>query len=57
MSDMDDIIGNLNASVAELEKALTVAESAGLTSKNVAGLLGNRRKAGLLQTDRRYSCS
>ncbi len=38
MSDMDDIIGNLNASVAELEKALAIAESAGLTSENVAGM-------------------
>lgn len=38
MSDMDDIIGNLNASVAELEKALAVAEGAGLTSENVAGM-------------------
>lgn len=38
MSDMDDIIGNLNASVAELEKALAVAEGAGLTSDNVAGM-------------------
>jgi hypothetical protein len=38
MSEMDDIIGNLTASVAELEKALALAESAGLTSENVAGM-------------------
>lgn len=38
MSDIDDIIGNLNASVAELEKALALAEGAGLTSENVAGM-------------------
>lgn len=38
MSDIDVIIGNLNASVAELEKALTLAESSGLSSENVAGM-------------------
>jgi hypothetical protein len=38
MSDMDDIIGNLSASVAELEKALALAEGTGLSSENVAGM-------------------
>jgi len=38
MSEMDDIIGSLSASVAELEKALATAESAGLTSENVSGM-------------------
>jgi hypothetical protein len=38
MSDIDVIIGNLNASVAELEKALALAESSGLSSDNVAGM-------------------
>lgn len=38
MSEMDDIIGNLTASVAELEKALATAETAGLTSENVSGM-------------------
>ena len=32
MSDIDVIIGNLNASVAELEKALALAESSGFSS-------------------------
>lgn len=36
MSDIDVIIGNLSASVAELEKAMALAESAGLSSENVA---------------------
>jgi 2-hydroxychromene-2-carboxylate isomerase len=36
MSEIDVIIGNLNASVAELEKAMARAESAGLSSENVA---------------------
>jgi hypothetical protein len=38
MSDIDVIIGNLNASVAELEKALALAESSGFSSENVAGM-------------------
>ena len=38
MSEVDDIIGNLNASVAELEKALARAESSGFSSENVAGM-------------------
>lgn len=38
MSEIDDIIGNLNASVAELEKALALAESSGFSSENVAGM-------------------
>jgi uncharacterized coiled-coil protein SlyX len=38
MSDIDDIIGNLNASVAELEKALARAESSGFSSENIAGM-------------------
>ena len=36
MSDYDVIIGNLRASVAELEKALATAETAGMTSENVS---------------------
>ena len=36
MSDYDVIIGNLRASVAELEQALATAESAGMTSENVS---------------------
>ena len=38
MSEVDEIIGNLNASVAELEKALARAESSGFSSENVAGM-------------------
>ena len=36
MSDYDVMIGNLRASVAELEKALATAETAGMTSENVS---------------------
>ena len=36
MSEYDVIIGNLRASVAELEKALATAETAGMTSENVS---------------------
>ena len=36
MSDYDVIIGNLRASVAELEKALATAQTAGMTSENVS---------------------
>lgn len=36
MSDYDAIIGNLRASVAELEKALATAQSAGMNSENVS---------------------
>jgi hypothetical protein len=36
MSDYDVIIGNLRASVAELEKALATAETAGMTPENVS---------------------
>jgi len=38
MSEIDDVIGNLTASVAELEKALVLAEASGLSSENVAGM-------------------
>jgi hypothetical protein len=38
MSEIDDIIGNLNASVAELEKALARAENSGFSNENVAGM-------------------
>ena len=38
MSEVDEIIGNLNASVAELEKALALAESSGFSNQNVAGM-------------------
>ena len=36
MSDYDVIIGNLRASVAELEKALATAQTSGLNSENVS---------------------
>ena len=36
MSDYDVIIGNLRASVAELQKALATAETVGMTSENVS---------------------
>lgn len=36
MSDYDVIIGNLRASVAELEQALATAQSAGMNSENVS---------------------
>ncbi|MFN2602935.1 MAG: hypothetical protein ABR582_09300 [Gemmatimonadaceae bacterium] len=53
MSDYDVIIGNLRASVAELEKALATAETAGMTSENVSMMeeIMNKLKA---EIDRMY---